>query len=268
MVKPAIVRFLGEVLKHREMILALSARDLQSRYAGTLGGIVWAFVNPIATVCIFYFVFAVGFRAHGPDHIPFVLWFVCGLTPWYFFNDTLQAITSSITANAYLVTKTVFPTEILPLVYIISGLFPHFVFLLLLGGMMGAFHLPFHADRLLVVYYLGCTITLLLGLGWLLSALQVFYRDIGQALTILLNMWFWLTPIVWVQNIVPPAYQGVLTLNPIYYIVEGYRGLMVYSTPVWPDRHQTMTFWLTTLLILLAGAFVFRRLKPEFADVI
>lgn len=268
MVKPAFVRFVAEVLKHWEMILALSARDLQSRYAGTLGGIIWAFVNPIATVCIFYFVFAVGFRAHGPNNVPFVLWFVCGLTPWYFFNDTLQAITSSITANAYLVTKTVFPTEILPLVYIISGLFPHFVFLLLLGGMMGAFHLPFHADRLLVVYYLGCTMTLLLGLGWLLSALQVFYRDIGQALTILLNMWFWLTPIVWVQNIVPPSYQRMLTLNPIYYIVEGYRGLMIYSTPIWPDRDQTVVFWLTALLILLAGAFVFRRLKPEFADVI
>lgn len=115
MVKPAIVRFLVDVLKHREMILMLSTRDLQSRYAGTLGGMIWACVHPIAAVCIFYFVFAIGFRAHGPNNIPFILWFVCGLTPWYCFYDTLQVITSSITASAYLVTKTVFPTEILPL---------------------------------------------------------------------------------------------------------------------------------------------------------
>jgi len=263
-----LLRLYRDILKHREMILMLSLRDLQSRYAGTLGGMIWAFVHPIAAVCIFYFVFAVGFRAHGPDHIPFVLWFVCGLAPWYFFNDTLQVITNAITANAYLVTKTVFPTEILPLVYIISGLFPHFVFLALLGGLMALFHLPFAADRLLVLYYLGCTMTLLLGLGWLLSALQVFYRDIGQALTILLNMWFWLTPIVWVQTIVPPAYRGLLTSNPIYYIVQGYRGLMVYHVPVWPGLHQTLVFWLITLLVLFAGGFVFHRLKPEFADVI
>ncbi|HQT46609.1 MAG TPA: ABC transporter permease [Acidocella sp.] len=268
MFKSAVLRFCANVLKHREMILLLSARDLQSRYAGTLGGMIWAFVHPIAAVCVFYFVFAVGFRAQGPSHIPFILWFVCGLTPWYFFNDTLQVITGAITANAYLVTKTVFPTEILPLVYIISGLFPHFVFLTLLGIMMSMFHLPFFADRLLVLYYLGCTMVLLLGLGWLLSALQVFYRDIGQALTILLNMWFWMTPIVWVQNIVPAAYQGVLTSNPIYYIVQGYRGLMVYKTPIWPDMHETVVFWTITLLILVTGGFVFHRLKPEFADVI
>lgn len=268
MEKPIIFRFFSEVMRHREMIFVLSARDLQSRYAGTLGGMIWAFVHPLAAVCIFYFVFAVGFRAHGPDNIPFILWFVCGLTPWYFFNDTLQIITNSITSNAYLVTKTVFPTEILPLVYIISGLFPHFVFLLLLTVMMGCFHVPFSADRLLIIYYLGCTMTLLLGLGWLLSALQVFYRDIGQALTIMLNLWFWMTPIVWVQNIVPAVYQGVLMSNPIYYIVQGYRGLMVYKVPVWPDLHQTVVFWIMALAILAAGGFAFRRLKPEFADVI
>lgn len=268
MEKPSILRFVADVMKHREMIIALSTRDLQSRYAGTLGGMVWAFVHPIAAVCIFYFVFAVGFRAHGPNNIPFILWFVCGLAPWYFFNDTLQIITNAITANAYLVTKTVFPTEILPLVYIISGLFPHFVFLVLLGIMMSVFHVPFSADRVMVLYYLGCMITLLLGLGWLLSALQVFYRDIGQALTIFLNMWFWMTPIVWVQNIVPPAYQGILASNPIYYIVQGYRGMMIYKSPIWPTLHETVMFWSLTIGILLMGAFVFQRLRPEFADVI
>ncbi len=264
----AVISWFKEVLKYREMILAMAARELQGRYAGTLGGVIWAFVHPLAIVLIFYFVFAVGFRAHGPENIPFILWFVCGLAPWYFFNETLQAITGSVTANAYLVSKTVFPTEMLPLIYIISGLFLHVIFLALLGGMIGWFHLAFFASRLLVVYYVFCTIMLLAGLGWLFSALQVFYRDVGQGLTITLNLWFWLTPIVWSADIVPQSYQTLLQANPIYYIVQGYRGLLIYPHPIWPSLQQSLTFWAITLAAFIAGALVFRQLKPEFADVI
>lgn len=263
-----IVQFLRQVLQHRDMIIALAVRDLQSRYVGTLGGVLWAFVHPLAIVTVFYFVFAVGFRAQGPSSTPFILWFVCGLVPWFFFNDTLLAITNSITGNAHLVKKTIFPTEVLPLVHVASSLFPHMIFMFILVGMLGLFNIPFLAERLFVVYYFVCTVTLVLGLGWLLSALQVFYRDIGQALTVLLNLWFWTTPIVWSQEIVPAEYRGLLFLNPIFYIVEGYRGLMIYGTPVWPNAQETATFWGITLVVLFLGVYVFRRLKPEFADVI
>lgn len=263
-----VVQFLRQVLQHRDMIFALAVRDLQSRYVGTLGGVLWAFVHPIAIVSVFYFVFAVGFRAQGPSSTPFILWFVCGLVPWFFFNDTLLAITNSITGNAHLVKKTIFPTEVLPLVHVISSFFPHIIFMIILVGMLGFFNIPFSAGRLLVAYYLVCTVTLVLGLGWLLSALQVFYRDIGQALTIILNIWFWATPIVWSQEIVPAEYRGLLFLNPIFYIVEGYRGLMIYGTLVWPNTQETATFWGITLGVLFLGVYVFRRLKPEFADVI
>lgn len=262
------VQFFRQVLHHRDMILALAVRDLQSRYVGTLGGLIWAFVHPLAIVSVFYFVFAVGFRAQGPSSTPFILWFVCGLIPWFLFNDTLLAITNSITGNAHLVKKTIFPTEVLPLVHVISSLFPHLIFMLTLVGMLVFFNVPFLVERLFVVYYLLCTITLVLGLGWLLSALQVFYRDIAQALTIMLNLWFWVTPIVWSQEIVPPEYRSLLSFNPIFYIVEGYRGLMIYKTAVWPSLQETACFWSITLIVLFVGIYVFRRLKPEFADVI
>lgn len=263
-----LAQFFRQVLQHRDMIFALAVRDLQSRYIGTLGGILWAFIHPLAIVTVFYFVFAVGFRAQGPSNTPFILWFVCGLVPWFYFNDTLQAITNSITGNAHLVKKTIFPTEVLSLVHVISSLFPHLVFMLTLIGMLVFFNVPFLAERLLVAYYLVCTITLVLGLGWLLSALQVFYRDIAQALTIFLNLWFWATPIVWSQEIVPAAYRGLLSFNPIYYIAEGYRGLMIYNTTVWPNTQETAFFWSINLIIFFVGIYVFRRLKPEFADVI
>ena len=261
------IQFFRNIVHHHAMIRALALRDLQSRYAGTLGGTLLAFTHPLAVVAIFYFVFAFGFKAQGPSNTPFILWFVCGMVPWFFFNDSLMAITDSITRNAHLVKKTVFPTEILPLVHMTSGLFPHTIFLLIVAGMMAFFKVPFLLDRLLVVYFLICACALLIGLGWMLSALQVFYRDISQALTILLNMWFWSTPIVWSPDIVPVGYRGLLFYNPMYYIIKGYRGLLIFSSPVWPRWQETAYFWSITALAFFVGAYVFRRLKPEFADV-
>jgi ABC-type polysaccharide/polyol phosphate export permease len=262
------VHYIRHMFEYRDMIFSLAIRDLQNRYVGTLGGFLWAFVHPLAIVIVFYFVFAVGFRAQGPSNTPFTIWFVCGLIPWFFFNDTLLAITNSITSNAHLVKKTIFPTEVLALVQVISSLFPHLIFMLTMIGMQIFFKIPLSAERMLVVYYLLCTMTLVLGFGWLLSALQVFYRDVGQALTIILNLLFWSTPIVWSQELIPLKYQSLLSFNPIYYIVEGYRGLLIYNTAVWPSMQETTYFWSVTLFVFILGTYVFRRLKPEFADVI
>jgi len=266
--KIPLIYFFYQAHRHRAMIHTLAVRDFRSRYMGTLGGMLWAFAHPLAIVTVFYFVFAVGFKAQGPSDVPFILWFVGGLVPWFLFNDTLLAITSSITGNAHLVKKTIFPTEVLPLVHIASSLFPHIIFMFVLLGLLAFFNVPFLTERILVVYYLFCTIMLLIGLGWLFSALQVFYRDIAQALTVILNIWFWATPIVWPQTMIPEEYRGLLFFNPIYYITEGYRGLMIYNSVVWSSTTQTAYFWSVTTSVIFLGAYVFRRLKPEFADVI
>ncbi len=250
------------------MIFALALRDLQSRYAGTLGGSLWAFTHPLSIVVIFYFVFAVGFKAQGPNGTPFILWFVCGLVPWFFFSETLKNITDSIYSNAHLVKKTVFPTEILPFVHLISGLFPHAIFLLIVVGMLSFFKVPFLVDRLLVVYFMICNCALLIGLGWMLSALQVFYRDISQGLTIILNLFFWMTPIVWPLDIMPAKFRSLMFYNPMYYIIDGYRGLLIFNSVIWPSVWATVYFWSVTAIAILVGNYVFRRLKPEFSDMI
>lgn len=262
-----LVQLIRNIVHHRAMIFALALRDLQSRYAGTLGGALWAFLHPLAVVIIFYFVFAIGFRAQGPSNTPFILWFVCGLVPWFYFGETLSAITNSVSSNSHLVKKTVFPTEILPFVHLASGLLPHAIFMLILAGMLAFFDIPFFAGRLGVVYFIACSCALLLGLGWMLAALQVFYRDIAQGLAIILNLWFWVTPIVWSPDIMPPEYRGLLFYNPVLYLVEGYRGMLIYQTVVWPSAGATAYFWGFTILAFFAGSYVFRRLKPEFADI-
>lgn len=263
----SLVQLNRNVVRNRAMIIALALRDLGSKYAGTLGGFLWAFAQPLATVIIFYFVFAVGFRAQGPGTTPYILWFVCGLVPWFFIAETLPAMANTITSNAHLVKKTVFPTEILPLVHLTAGLVPHVVFMLILIGLMSFYNIPFLPERLLVVYFLFSSLVLLLGLGWMLSALQVFYRDISHGLTIVLNLWFWITPIVWSPDLMPEKYRGLMFLNPVHYLVEGYRGLLIFDKVIWPNAGETAYFWGVTVLAFLVGNYVFRRLKPEFADV-
>ncbi len=263
----AIVEMLQIAFRHQSMILALAMRDFQSRFAGTLGGVLWTFAHPLAIIAIFYFVFAVGFRAQGPQGTPFILWFVCGIVPWFFFNETLLAITDSVTRHAYLVKKTIFPSEVLPWVHLTSGIIPHMIFMLIVGCLMSYLAVPFLIDRLLFVYFFLCTCTLLLGLGWMLAALRVFYHDISHALSIVLNLLFWTTPIVWPVETIPVEYREFLLLNPVFYIVEGYRGLLVFDTVAWPNLWHTTYFWTVAGFTFVTGAYVFNRLKPEFADV-
>lgn len=263
-----LARFMQLAWSYHDMVYAMALRDFQSRYAGTLGGTIWAVVQPLSIIAVFYFVFAIGFRVQSPVDTPFILWFVCGLMPWFLFSDTLIGVANSVTSNVHLVKKTIFPTEVLAPVKVASAIPPHAIFLLILFIMLYCFNVPFSFGRFLIVYYFICMVVVLLGLGWLLSALQVFYRDIGQALAVFLNVWFWATPIVWPEQNIPEDLRWILFYNPMYYIVAGYRDALIYPQVIWPAPTQTVFFWSFAALCTLVGSFVFNRLKPEFADVL
>lgn len=261
-----IVRLLGSIYRHQALICPLAWRDLQSRYAGTLAGILWTFAHPVAVITVFYFVFAIGFRSQGAGSMPFILWFVSGFVPWLFFNEALTSITDSVVRNAHFIKKTVFPSEVLAVVHLTASLVPHGVFTVLLVAMLAYYHVVFHLSMFLVIYFVLCMCVLVIGLGWLLSAMQVFYRDISHGLGIGLNLLFWVTPIVWSPDNLPEQYRPILRYNPLGYIIQGYRDVMVSHQL--PDVGQTVFFWCVAIFFFLTGAYVFGRLKPEFADVI
>lgn len=263
-----LMNFFSTAYYHREIIRALALRDFQSRFAGTLVGPLWAFAHPLAIIGVFYFVFSVGFKATAPEGVPFILWFSVGLMAWFYFSEALPSAANSIVTNSYLVKKTIFPVEILPIVQIVSSMLPHLIFLLLVIFVLLANNIHLESFRLLVFYYMLCTTFLLLGLGWLLAALEVFYRDISQVLKVIMNLLFWMTPIVWDPKMMPEKYEWLFLWNPMHYIVDGYRGVLIYAQPKWPDTHETIIFWCTAFAFLALGSKVFQHLKPEFADVL
>lgn len=262
-----ILAILRELLQLRGMIWAMARRELAARYVGTVGGMVWAIVQPLATVVVFWFVFSVGFKAQGPNGSSFILYFLCGYIPWLFFSEVLQTSATAITGNAHLVKKTLFPTQILPLIQMASAGVAHAVLLAILAAaVLIRGKAPFAMPQ--VVYYFGALCCLSLGLAWLLAAIQVFYRDVTQILGIVLNLWFWLTPIVWNEEIMPAEFHWAIDWNPMAHIVHGYRHSFLDAVPVWHDPAGALRFWLLALPVLLFGALVFRRLKPDFADVL
>uniref|UniRef100_A0AAE9TKJ9 ABC transporter permease n=1 Tax=Paenibacillus polymyxa TaxID=1406 RepID=A0AAE9TKJ9_PAEPO len=119
-----------------------------------------------------------------------------------------------------------------------------------------------------IPYFLICMIALLLGLSWITSSLVIFLKDVGQVVSMILQFGFWLTPIFYSLTAIPEKYQFLIKLNPLYYIIEGYRGIFLYHYWFWERPQQTLYFWLVTFIFLLIGYYLFKKLRPHFADVI
>jgi len=264
----AASRYPRHIYNQRVLLMALTWRSLQRRYAGTWGGVVWCVLQPAATVAIYWLVFAVGFRAQGPAGDPYILFFVTGLAPWLFFNDGLRESVESVTGNPHLVKKVVFPTELLPLAQILSTALVHGVVLVLVFFTLACYQVPFSLSILGTIYYFLALSILVCGLGWLVGSLQVFFRDVGQIVAVVLGFWFWLTPVVWPPSLLAPEFGIWMLLNPLAYVIGGYRDCLLYG--VWPlaEPMESLIFWGEALGLLAVGGTTFQRLKPEFAEAL
>lgn len=268
----SILSLPADIIKNRRLIAKLAWNDFRTRYAGSYLGIVWAFIQPIITILVYWFVFSVGFRAGTGDlGIPFVLYLVAGIVPWFFFQDGLIGGTASLLEYNYLVKKVVFNISVLPVVKILSAAVVHCFFVLFTIILyMGYGHFP-DFYYLQIIYYSGCTFVLILGISYFTCSVVVFFRDLSQIISILLQVGIWLTPIMWVAEDALAGHETlarILKFNPMYYIVSGYRDTFVkkewfFMHPMW-----TLYFWIFALLCLLAGGHVFKKLRVHFADVL
>ena len=253
---------------HGGTIKTMAITEIRSRYVDTIGGLIWAVVHPLLIILVYWFVFSVGFKITPPGGAPFILVFLSGFIPWTIFNETLVSNTRVIQANSHLVTKTVFPTEILPVVRLLVSLVTHFIMLFVLMIIIFISDISFSIYNFQFLYYLFALTILTLGLSWLLSSINLFFRDTAHILQALLPLWFWLTPIVWFREMIPQQYQWLLDLNPLVYIVEGYKKSFIYYSPFWEDISSAAYFWSIGIVAFVVGGLVFRKLKPEFAEVL
>lgn len=260
--------FLIDIVKCRSTIRELAKSDFKHKYLGSYLGIVWAFAQPVITILIFWFVFEVGFKASPVKDYPFILWLSTGMIPWFFISESIMNATNSIMEQNFLVNKVVFRVSILPLVKILSALYVHifFVFFLIFIFVLYGYNPDIYA--LQVFYYAFASIVLITGLSWLTSSIVIFVKDLFQIVIIVLQFGFWMTPIFWSINMIPESYQRWIRLNPVYYIVHGYRNAFIYKRWFWEEADLTIIFWSTAAVAFILGALIFRRLRPHFADVV
>jgi len=262
------INFLIDLYLNRSLILQLTVRDFKSRYLGSYLGLLWAFIQPVVTILIFWFVFEVGFKSAPVGDFPFILWLMTGIIPWFFISDTLMSGTNSVIENSYLVQKIVFRVSMLPVVKLLSALVVHLFFVGVIFLIFSIYHIYPEIHSIQVVYYSFSAIILLLGLTWLTSSLVIFLKDVGQIVSMFMQFGFWLTPIFWSLQMIPEKYQFYLKLNPVYYIVQGYRDSFIHNIWFWEHPVYTIYYWSFTGFIFILGAVVFSRLRPHFADVL
>lgn len=262
------VNLIKKLSLHGGTIKTMAITEIRSRYVDTIGGLIWAVAHPLLVILVYWLVFSVGFKITPPGGVPFILVFLSGFIPWIIFNETLMSNTNVIQAHSHLATKTVFPTEILPVVRLLVSLVTHFIMLLVLLAIISISDISFSIYNLQFLYYLFALSILILGFSWLFSSVNLFFRDTAHILQALLPLWFWLTPIVWFREMIPQKYQWILDLNPLVYIVEGYKKSFIYHSPFWEDVPSSIYFWGIGFGAFILGGLIFRKLKPEFAEVL
>ena len=267
-----VISLLKEIVTRRKLIWDLAKADFKKRFVGSYFGMVWMFVQPLVTVLIYFFIFQLGFKSVPPvPGVPYVLWLVPGIVPWFFYSEALNCITGCLQEYSYLVKKVVFQVEILPVIKLISCLLVHGFFLLIMLIMALCFGKLPMATWIQILYYSFAASMLALAFGYLTSAIHVFFKDMAQIVSICLQFGMWLSPIMYQETMFSADYPWIVTvlkLNPFYYIVAGYRDSILTGNWFWERPTLTVYFWVVTLVIGFAGLKVFKRLRPHFSDVL
>ena len=269
-----VISLLKELVKNRRLMWDLAKADFRKRFVGSYFGIIWMFVQPIVTVLIYWLIFGpIGFKSAPPvPNASDVQWLVPGIAPWFFFAEALNCGTGCLQEYNYLVKKVVFKVEMLPIIKLISCLFVHGFFVAI---MFVVFLISGKAPQIswLQVFYYGFAASMLaLAISYFTSAIQVFFKDMAQIVSICLQFGMWLTPIMYSEQLfldkgltMAPM---ILKLNPFYYIAAGYRDSMLTGDGFWMRPTLGLYFWVVTIAMMLVGLKVFKRLRPHFSDVL
>ena len=266
-----------DIIHNRKLIGSLAKNDFKQKFAGSYLGTIWAFVNPIITVLVYWFVFerALNVGAQSTKAgiaIPFVLWLIAGLVPWFYFSEVLSSGTNCMIEYNYLVKKVVFKIDVLPVVKAISSLFVHLFFIVFTVIIYSCYQYFPTLYTLQLIYYSFCMMALSIGIIYALSAIMVFFRDMSQIVNVLLQIGMWMTPIMWNMDAMAGRIPGwamvILKANPMYYIVNGYRDALYNNIWFWERGGMTAYFWVFTIIVLMGGTAIFRRLQQHFADVL
>jgi len=256
---------LKEIWDYRELLYFLTKRDIKVRYKQTVLGGLWAIIQPVFTMLVFTLFF--GRLAKMPsDGIPYPIFVYVGLLPWTYFANALTASGNSLVGSANLITKVYFPRLIVPAAASLAGLLDFFIAMLVLGAMMVYYHLLPGMGILLFPFLVGLTFLCAAGVGLWLSALNVQYRDIRYVIPFLIQLWMFVSPVIYPVSMVKQKYQWLLALNPMGGVIKAYRASLLGHLPI--DWFLLSLSAAIIFILFISGLYYFRRMEKTFADIV
>jgi lipopolysaccharide transport system permease protein len=256
---------LKEIWKYRELLYFLTKRDIKVRYKQTVLGGLWAIIQPLFTMIVFTLFF--GKLAKVPsDGVPYPIFVYAGLLPWTYFANALAASGNSLVGSQNLISKVYFPRLIIPTSASLTGLLDLLIAMLILGVLMIYYQFLPGISMLLFPFLVGLTFLCAVGVGLWLSALNVEYRDIRYAIPFLIQLWMFVSPVIYPVSLVSEKYQWLLALNPMGGIIKAFRASLLGHMPI--DWFLLSISTAMVVVLFCSGIYYFRRMEKTFADVV
>ena len=257
-----------DLFRSRKLLFSLAKNDFIMKFAGSYFGLVWSIIQPLVSIVVFVFVFQVGFKSSAVKDVPFAFWLSVGMITWFYFSEAFSSATNSFTEYSYLVKKVVFKVSIIPMIKILSSTFVHVIFIVIVAllGMILNFMPSIYYLQL--IYYCFALVVFIYSISLITSSVAPFFKDLNQVVGTFLQFGMWLTPVMWQDTLIPEGLRWIIKVNPMSYIVEGYRDSMVFRIPFWVRYSQAIYFWTVTLILFFIGLICFKKLRSHFADVL
>ncbi len=251
------------------LIYQLVRRDFEQRFVGSAAGWLWGLIHPVAMLASWVFVFQWCLHTTLPATEVtqnYSLFLFCGFLPWMLFQETVQRSATALLDHSNLIKKTVFPAEIVPVSIFLSSLLNHLLALALVLVVVGVYVGHFSMWMFSLPIYMVLIGLFAIGIGWIVSSLQVYLRDTAQVLSVVMTLWFWITPIFIDEQLFPQSVRFLLRANPLAFVVRAYRDrLLSYR---YPNLTELAILTAYAVTVFLVGGLFFRHLKRGFADVL
>ena len=261
--------FARNLVQRRTLLFQLVRRDFEQRFVGSAAGWLWGLIHPVVLLVSWIFVFQICLHTSLPSNEVtqnYSLFLFCGFLPWLLFQETVMRSAGALLENSNLITKTVFPAEIVPVSIFLSSLISHLMALTLVIAVVGFYNGHFSLWMFSLPVYMVMIGLFAIGIGWIVSSLQVYLRDTAQVLSVALTFWFWMTPIFIDEQQFPPQFRFLIHGNPLAFVVRAYRDrLLSYRVPNLHDFAIIAAYAVTAFVL---GGLFFRHLKRGFADVL
>lgn len=253
------------IFKHWELIKHLTQKEIKARYKQSFLGFFWVVLNPLFQMLIMSFIFSKVMKVSNLG-VPYPIYLYAGLLPWLFFANSLSNATEELVENASLIKKIYFPREILILTALLAKVFDFALSALIFVGLLIWYGIPFTPYMVLFFPLFALQFLFTYGVSLFLAATNLFYRDVRYLLSLIITLWFYLTPVIYATELFPSQYRWIFRINPMSVFINAYRQVLLAHD--WPNFQSLGVGILLSVVIFLLSMRVFKRLEGMFADVV